>query len=191
MTQPPDPTAPQPGAGTPPPPPPAPAGFPPPPPPPPAPAPAPPAGFGYGTAGPVPPGMYYDQTGELMLPNGVQLAGAGRRIGAWFLSIALFVVTLGIGYIVWGLVVWARGQTPALSVLGMRCWRPADNAVPGWGYMALREIVGRFVENIIFIIAIVSFVLMLATPKRQCLHDMIAGTVVVHDPNKVLAARAA
>ena len=182
MTQPPDPNAP-PGPDMPPPPMPPSAGFPPPPPP----APAPPAGYGYGAGGSAPPGMFFDPTSELVLPNGVTLAPLGRRIGAWFLSIALFVVTLGIGYIVWGLVIWGRGQTPALSVLGMRCWRPADNAVPGWGYMALREIVGRIVEGILgFITLLTSFVIMLATPKHQCLHDMIAGTVVLHDPDKVL-----
>ena len=186
MTQPPDPSAPQPGASVPPPAPAPPAGFPPPAPP--APAPAPAAGFGYGTGGPVPPGMYYDQASELMLPNGVQLAGIGRRIGAYFLSIPLVIVTLGIGYIVWGLVVWSRGQSPALQVLGMRCWRPADNAVPGWGWMALRNVVGSIAEGILSVLSLLtSFVLMLATPKRQCLHDLIGGTVVLYDPNKVLA----
>ena len=186
MTQPPGPDAPDPGSAVPPPPPAPPAGFPPPPPP--APAPAPPAGYGYGSGGPVPPGMYYDQASELVLPNGVQLAGVGRRIGAWFLSIVLVVVTLGIGYVVWGLIAWSRGQTPALQVLRMRCWRPSDNAVPGWGYMALREIVGRIAEGLLsFITLLVSFILMLTSPKRQCLHDLVAGTVVVHDPDKVLA----
>jgi uncharacterized RDD family membrane protein YckC len=112
----------------------------------------------------------------------------GRRIGAYFLSIVLAVVTLGIGYIIWGLVVWSRGQTPALQVLGMRCWRPEEGRVPGWGIMALREIVGVIAEGILgFISGLVSFILMLAGRERKCLHDHIAGTVVLHDPNKILA----
>ena len=184
MTNPLDPTGQEP-AGTPPP-------APGPPPatvaPPPAPMPPPVPGYAYGPPGAVPPGMYVHQASGLVLPQGVELAPIGRRIGAYFLSILLAIVTLGIGYVIWGLVIWGRGQTPALSVLGMRCWKPDRNQVPGWWWMALREIVGRFVEGILsFITLIVSFILMLSSPKRQCLHDLIAGTVVLYDPNKVLA----
>jgi uncharacterized RDD family membrane protein YckC len=131
--------------------------------------------------------MYFDQASGLTLPGGVELASVGRRIGAFFLAFPLAIVTLGIGYIIWGVIVWARGQTPALQVLGMRCWRPETGRVAGWGWMALREIVGRFIEGIIFIIALVSFVLMAASRERRSLHDLIAGTVVLRDPNKVLA----
>ena len=124
-----------------------------------------------------------------MLPNGVQLAGIGRRIGAYFLAIPLFIVTLGIGYAIWGLVIWGRGQTPALQVLGMRCWHPQTNRVPGWGRMALREIVGRFVEGLLGIITeLISFIVMVTNRERRCFHDMIAGTVVLYDPHKVLGA---
>lgn len=123
----------------------------------------------------------------LALPEGVQLASVGRRIGAYFPAIPLVIVTLVIGYVIWGLVAWGRGQTPALQVLGMRCWRPEAQRVAGWWWMALREIVGRIAEGILGIISLlVSFILMMVTKDHKCLHDMIAGTVVVHDPNKVL-----
>jgi uncharacterized RDD family membrane protein YckC len=53
--------------------------------------------------------------------------------------------------------------------------------------MALREIVGRIAESILgFITDIVSLILMLVTRERKSLHDFIAGTVVLHDPDKVL-----
>lgn len=180
MTQPPDPPAPDSPPST----------FPPPAASPVPPAPPPVPGYGYGApSASVPPGMYFDPKSQLMLPNGVELAGVGRRIGAWFLSILLVIVTLVIGYVIWGIVAWTRGQTPALQVLGMRCWRPTENKVPGFWWMALREIVGRFVDGVLsFLTLITSFILMLATPKRQSLHDLIAGTVVLHDPNKVLSA---
>jgi uncharacterized RDD family membrane protein YckC len=151
------------------------------------PAPAVPPENGYGQPGAVPPGMYLDQASGVMLPQGVQLASVGRRIGAWFLAIPLSIVTLFIGYLVWGLLAWGKGTTPALQVLGMRCWRPDEGRAPGFGWMALREIVGRIAEGILSIITLlVSFILMVNSQKRQCLHDLIAGTVVVHDPNKVL-----
>jgi uncharacterized RDD family membrane protein YckC len=141
--------------------------------------------------------MYFDQTSGLNLPVGVALAGGGRRaagggrpIGAYFLSIPLFTATLGIGYAIWGLIVWGGGQTPALQVLGMRCWRPESGRVAGWGWMALREIVGRFVEGILGPITLVlSLVLMVSGREHKSLHDLVAGTVVPRDPNKVLAAR--
>jgi uncharacterized RDD family membrane protein YckC len=132
--------------------------------------------------------MYFDQLSGLNLPDGTQLASVGRRIGAFFLAIPLVIVTLGIGYIIWGLIVWGNGQTPALQVLGMRVWRPETNKVAGFWFMTLREIVGRIVDGILSLITeITSFVLFVAGKKHQSLHDLIAGTVVLYDPNKVLA----
>jgi uncharacterized RDD family membrane protein YckC len=134
--------------------------------------------------------MYFDQESGLVLPQGVQLASVGRRIGAYFLAIPLLIVTLGIGYVVWGLIVWGQGQTPALQVLGMRCWRPETGRVAGWWWMALREIVGRIADAILSVITeVLSFVLMVTGKERKSLHDYVAGTVVLHDPNKVLSGQ--
>jgi uncharacterized RDD family membrane protein YckC len=150
--------------------------------------PVPASAYGQPDTRAVPAGMYLDEASGLALPEGVQLASVGRRIGAYFLAIPLSIITLGIGYIIWGLIVWARGQTPALQVLGMRCWRTDDNNIPGWWWMALREVVGRFLEGILSVISLlVSFILMCSRPDRRCIHDLIAGTVVLYDPNKVLS----
>jgi uncharacterized RDD family membrane protein YckC len=149
-----------------------------------------PVGYGYGQPGgqPVPAGMYLDQQSGLMLPQGTVLANSGRRIGAFFLAIPLVIITLGIGYVIWGLIAWGNGQTPALQVLGMRVWRPEDNRVAGFWWMALREIVGRICEGILSIITeLTSLIFMLTRPDRKTLHDLVAGTVVLHDPNKVLS----
>jgi uncharacterized RDD family membrane protein YckC len=138
----------------------------------------------------MPPGMYVDQASGLVLPSGTQLASSGRRIGAFFLSIPLAIVTLFIGYAIWGLIVWGNGQTPALQVLGMRCWRPETRRVAGWGWMALRETVGRIADGFLSIITeILSLILMVSRPDRRSLHDLVAGTVVLHDPDKVLGSR--
>src|SRR5690348_52218 len=77
---------------------------------------APSAPQGYGPPGPG--GLVPDPSG-IYIPPGTQLASVGRRIGAYFLAIPLFIITLGIGYIIWGLVLWGQGTTPALKVLGM------------------------------------------------------------------------
>lgn len=161
-------------------------------PPPGAPPPPPPPGW---SAGPVPAAagagnLYQDPASGLMLPQGTELAGIGRRIGAFFLAIPLAIVTLVIGYAIWGLIVWGRGQTPALQVLGMRCYRPQTGRVANWGWMALREVIGRLVEGILSLITqLVSFVLFAARSDHRSLHDLIAGTVVLHDPNKVLGSQ--
>src|SRR5512132_981844 len=92
-------------------------------------------GYGYPSpVGAIPPGMHLDAESGLVLPDGSELATVGRRIGGWFLDLLLFIVTLVIGYIIWDLIVWARGQTPAKQLLHMRCWRPetAKNASWGW-----------------------------------------------------------
>jgi hypothetical protein len=70
----------------------------------------------------VPPGFYYDQLSGLVLPVGTVLAPVGRRIGAWFLGGLLSVVTLGIGYAIWGLIAWSKGQTPAQQILGLQSY---------------------------------------------------------------------
>ena len=135
----------------------------------------------------IPSGMYLDQDSGLALPNGTVLASSGRRIGAFFLAIPLSIITLGIGYLIWGLIVWGNGQTPALQVLGMRCWRPEDRRVATFWWMALREVVGRLIDGILWVITeLVSFIFMLSRPDRRTLHDLIAGTVVLHDPDNVL-----
>jgi uncharacterized RDD family membrane protein YckC len=131
--------------------------------------------------------MYVDPATGLVLPQGVVLAPVGRRIGAWFLSLVLAVVTLGIGYIIWGAVLWSKGTSPAFSVLGMKVWRPQEGRPASWGQMALRNIVGGICEGILsFITWIVSFVMFLSNKDHKSLRDTIASTVVVHDPNKVL-----
>lgn len=149
-----------------------------------------PADYGYGQyAGqPVPAGMYLDQQSGLMLPQGTQLANPGRRIGAFFLAIPLIIITLGIGYVIWGLIAWGNGQTPTLQVLGMRCFRPETDRVAGFWWMALRETVGRIADSILGIFTeATSFIFMLTRHDRKTIHDLVAGTVVLRDPNKVLA----
>jgi uncharacterized RDD family membrane protein YckC len=47
--------------------------------------------------------------------------------------------------------------------------------------------IGSIVDGLLGITLLISFILMLASKERRCLHDLVAGTVVLHDPNKVLA----
>lgn len=148
-----------------------------------------PTGFGYSQhpEQDIPAGMYVDQQSGLLLPNGTTLANPARRIGAWFLAIPLSIVTLGIGYTVWGLILWGRGQTPALKLLGMRVWRPDDRRPATFWWMALREVIGRIADGILSIVTeVTSLILMLVGKERRTIHDYVAGTVVLYDPDNVL-----
>ena len=74
----------------------------------------------------------------------------GRRIGAFFLAIPLIIVTLVIGYLIWGLVSWGKGTSPALRTLKMKVVNAETGQVVGWGTMALRNILGSgIVEGIL------------------------------------------
>lgn len=137
---------------------------------------------------PVPPGMYFDQLSGLVIPNGTQVASVGRRIGSYFLAGLMIIVTLGIGYLVWGAISWSKGQTPTQQLLGMQTWRPQTGTNATWGEQFLREI-SRLLYCIPFlgwIVAIVSFFMFLSGKEHQAIHDQIGGTVVLHDPNRVL-----
>lgn len=153
-----------------------------------------PAGYGTPMPGPqlqqVPPGMYFDQLSGLILPQGTQLASVGRRIGSYFLAGLLAIVTLGLGYLIWGAIAWAKGQTPTQQVLGMRTWKPQTGANATWGTMFLRDGIGRIATAIIPFALIVSFYLFVTSKERKALHDHIGGTIVLYDPAKVLDAAA-
>lgn len=150
-------------------------------------APPPPAPTGMPYAPPVAAAAYGSEN-ALALPPGVELASRGRRVGAYFLEILLVIVTLGIGWVIWGLVVWGKGTSPALQVLGMRAWKPSQGKVASYGTMALRSIVGYIVQGIVGIVTqLISLVLFLTDDLNRNIPDRIAGTVIVYDPNKVLS----
>lgn len=120
------------------------------------------------------------------LPPGVEPASRGRRIGAYFLAIPLVILTLGIGYLIWGLVLWGSGTSPALRLLGMRCVDSDSGQPVGFGRMALRDVIGVIAQGILGVLTgLISFVLFLTTAKRQSLPDLVGRTVIVRDPSRV------
>jgi uncharacterized RDD family membrane protein YckC len=122
------------------------------------------------------------------LPPGTELAPAGKRIGTVFLELLLFVVTLGIGYLIWTLFfAWRKGQTPGKQVVGMRIYHLGNQRAASWGQMFVRQFVGGIVNNIFYIGWIVSLVFLFTDPLRRTVPDRIAGTIELNDPNKVLA----
>ena len=124
------------------------------------------------------------------LPNGVALSTPGKRLGGYLLDFLLVIVTLWIGWVVWSLFAWGRGQTPAKQLLGMRVLKLATSSTATWGTMFLREVIGKFVGWIVnsFTLGILVFML-LWDKNNQEIWDKIAATIVVDDPNGLLAPR--
>jgi hypothetical protein len=139
-------------------------------------------GYGRSDAPPVPPGTYFDPSSGVVLPEGVQLASRGRLVAAFCLAIPLFAVTLGVGYIIWAVVAWGHGRTPAQQLLRLRCWMPEARRIAGREDMAVRQVLGlAFAGQLLIGVWLVLF-----SRAHMSLGDYLAGTVVVHDPDRVL-----
>jgi uncharacterized RDD family membrane protein YckC len=129
------------------------------------------------------------------LPVGFRVSSAGRRFGGYLLDLLLILCTLGIGWFIWTLVVWAQGQTPAKQLLGMRVIRLDTRMYAGWGRMFLRDFVGKGIVwliayMILFIGGVIADCWLLWDKDKQELWDKLAGTVVVDDPDKRLGPSA-
>ncbi|MGH3025481.1 MAG: RDD family protein [Gaiellaceae bacterium] len=121
------------------------------------------------------------------LPLGVHLSSPGRRLGAHVLEFVLFVFTLGIGYLVWMLIVFARGQTPGKQLLGMRTVIIRSGTRSGWGTMFLREFIAK---PVIYFASFITFGLvnlwLVWDKNNQELWDKVVGTIIVNDSNSQL-----
>lgn len=126
----------------------------------------------------------------LNLPPSVNLSSPLRRLSGHLLDLILAVVTLLIGWLIWSLIVWARGQTPGKQLLGMRVISSDTQAVVGWGRMGLREVICKGVIGLVAGITVIGTVLylwLLWDDQNQELWDKMATTLVVDDPQRVLA----
>jgi len=133
----------------------------------------------------VPPSPPRVAEAPLALPAGVELSSPGKRIAATVLDGVLFVLTLVVGWVVWSLIVYTRGQTPAKGLLGMRTVTIAeDGAVveTAYGRMLLREWPLKWLCSFFFL-WVVSGILILSDRRRQGLWDKVVSTTVVDDPH--------
>ena len=126
---------------------------------------------------PLQPGIFCQYCGTFVLdPNGtVVMASRLSRLGSWLVNLLLFVLTLGIGWIIWWFIVAPKGQNPGKAVVGLRVIR-ADGTAATTGWMFVRGLLG-------IVLSIVPFYLdnlwLLWDPAAQTLHDKLAATVVV------------
>ena len=121
--------------------------------------------------------MHSERKSGPVLPEGARPAGVGRVIAAYALAVLLFIVTLGAGYLIWSVVTWGQGQTPAQRILGLRCWRPETGHVADRGQMALRQFTGLVLNGQ----GLIGAFIMLSGMSEVSVGDVFAGTVVMRD----------
>ena len=131
-------------------------------------------------------------------PAQAELATQGRRFAGFVLDALLFAFTLGIGWLIWFLVIAGQGQTPAKQILKLRVAR-VDGQPASWGWMLLREIGVKWLAFIVLNLVLVAlvgdagawaYVAIFAAcalwcvwdANRQCLWDKALTTLVVYDP---------
>lgn len=126
-----------------------------------------------------------------VLPRQVRLSSGGKRFGAYMLNALLAIVTLGVGWIVWSLVVWQRGQNPGYQCLGMYVVRVSTAGGPrvaDWGTMALRNfccygLIGAATSNVF---NLVGALFIPFRDDKKALWDLMVDTIVVDDREGVL-----
>lgn len=67
-------------------------------------------------------------------------ANPRHRLAGQALDAALYVVTLGIGWFIWDLIVWGKGQTPGKQILKMRVYDKSTGLPARWGHMLIRQL---------------------------------------------------
>ena len=118
-------------------------------------------------------------------PDDIALSSPGRRLGAFLLDTLLLFVTLFIGWAIWSVIIWGRGQTPGKQILNMRVVHSSDGTCATWWRMAFREVICktiiRIVAFVLFGIGLILYFWLLWDGENQELWDKMASTLVVDD----------
>jgi uncharacterized RDD family membrane protein YckC len=111
------------------------------------------------------------------------LTSPGRRLVAMLLDVLLFVVTLGVGWLVWALIVFKDGRTPGKQLLHMRVVDVRTGIPLRWGMMFVREFLvrGLLISALSTVtLGVVGLVaaLMILSPLHQTMWDRMCNTTV-------------
>jgi len=96
-----------------------------------------------------------------------------REVGANV--VLLLVIILLLGYIVWELILFARGTTPGKKLLGMRVIKD-DGTSAGFFTMLIREWIGKLISGLFLGLG---FLWILFDRDKQGWHDKLMSTYVV------------
>lgn len=115
---------------------------------------------------------------------GETLASPAVRLGSYVLELILAVVTLGIGWLIWSLIVWGKGTTPGHQVLRLYIVDSKSGQTATWGHVALREfvmkgLVGGLASLLTFGVYFLVDSLFIVRDDKKTLHDLMSSTDVV------------
>lgn len=121
---------------------------------------------------------------ELLSAAGEPIATPAVRLGSYALEFLMVLLTLGIGWIVWSLIVWGKGTTPGHQIVRLYIVDNQSGKTATWGHMALREfvmkgIVGGIATTVTFGIYWIVDSLFVVREDRRTLHDLMSSTTVV------------
>lgn len=119
----------------------------------------------------------------------LRYASFQHRLGAIVLDAVLMVVTLGIGWLIWSLVIWSEGQTPAKKILKLRTINYTNGLPATWGHMGIREglvpitvsIASGITGGVASIVWIVVEIVFYFTKGQRTLRDYWVKTAVVNE----------
>jgi uncharacterized RDD family membrane protein YckC len=111
----------------------------------------------------------------ILIVSGVAGLGAASGSDAGAGLGGLLAIGLFIGYVVWALVLFARGTTPGKNMLGMFVMKE-DGRRAGFGTMLIREWIGKLISG--FVLAL-GFLWILFDRDNQGWHDKLVSTYVV------------
>ena len=114
---------------------------------------------------------------------GFHVVSAGGRLGAVLLDTVLIMVTFGIGWLIWSVITWSDGQTPAKKLLGHVVADAHSGAAFDWGRMALREfcvkgLLGWVLNLVTLGIYFWIDAFMCLGDRQRTLHDRMANSIV-------------
>ncbi len=136
-------------------------------------------------------------------------ASLKHRLAQLFLEYGLFIVTLGVGYIVWFWISLGNGQTPGKQVLKLRVYNATNGKPAQWGHMFIRELglyfaigiatlVPAFLlypgelltvfDFIYWVVILIDILWIFKSGKRQRLVDVICKTDVLNEAAKPVQA---
>jgi uncharacterized RDD family membrane protein YckC len=124
--------------------------------------------------------------GDERVPAGIPLTNPWARLASTLIDLVLFLVTLAIGWLIWTLIVWAKGQTPGKQICGQRVVMKRTGRAATWGEMALRDFVIRglaigIISQITCGIFALVATFMIFSTYHETMWDKWAGTLVVDD----------
>jgi uncharacterized RDD family membrane protein YckC len=125
------------------------------------------------------------------LPPSIELCSVWRRLGGYLLDSLLAIVTLLIGWLVWSIIVWGRGQSPGKQLLGMRVIR-TDNLTAARRGLMFGRFCAIWLIGFVAGVTIIGYVLyfwLCWDNDRQEIWDKMCNTVVVNDRDGLLDPR--